>query len=263
MAYNIDQIRKRLNKKQDSSFPILKSPNTDELDRFDWFNFVSTAPEKPLKPQHISIMNISGEETEYERKMRMLRQLSQTCLACSMCELGRKPAERNNELRDPHVFSNMNPQRFMVVDQNPGWDEIKERVPFTGVAGKNFDDELKKNGFNRNDFYICNAVRCFTNDVKPTSKHRTKCEPFLQMEISLIKPSLVITLGETAFSQFCPNNNYEKALKKITKSEKYGVSVFAIYHPSSPNFTDANRRRLFSEQMAVLCKLINAIKAKH
>lgn len=234
-----------------------------ELLDFDWFNFESTAPKEPFKPKFISIMNITSDETPYDRKLRMLRELSTTCLACSMCSLGLKPATKNNESRDPHVFSNLNPTRFMVVGQNPGWNEVKERQPFVGAAGKNFDKEVAKHGLARDDFYVCNTVRCFTaGNAKPTLKNKQRCEPFLQMEINLIKPLLVITLGEVAFSQFCPNATYTDCLKKITKSERYGVNVFAIYHPSPLNFRDSSRKEMFEGQVKTMCKLIKALKKK-
>lgn len=235
-----------------------------ELREFEWFNFTSTAPNPAFKPQFTSIMHLRKPETIPERKLRMLGPLATTCTACSMCELGLKEAVRNNEARDPHVFSNMNPSRFMVVGQNPGWNELKVSQPFVGAAGANFDVEIAKHGFSRNDFYICNTVRCYTeNNTVPSEKQKERCEPFLQMEINLLKPLLVVTLGAVAFSQFCPAAVYSQSMKKITKSPKYGVSVFAVYHPSPVNFRDAFRKKHFEEQIAVLCKLITALRVKH
>lgn len=264
MPYDISKTRDRL--RQASSYDLsIYEPTSQgdrELKEFDWFNFESTA--KPFTPKFVSIMSIKGTETPYDRKMRMVRELSQACIACSMCELGLKPAEKGNESRDPHVFSNLNPKRFMVVGQNPGWNEVVKRVPFVGAAGKNFDEEVQKNGLSREDFYVCNTVRCFTqNNAKPTLMHKKRCEPFLQMEINLIKPLLVVTLGEVAFSQFCPDAKYSDSLKKLTKSDRYDVHVFAIYHPSPLNFADGSRREAFNDQIATMCKLIKALKKKH
>lgn len=234
----------------------------EELEEFDWFK--NTTSKESYKPKHVSIMGLKEEEAPYDRKLRMLEQVSASCTACSMCELGLKPAEKNNELRDPHVFSNLNPTRFMVVGQNPGWNEVKKRTPFIGAAGNNFDKAIEKHDLFRDDFYICNTVRCFTaGNSKPTLKHKRRCEPFLQIEINLIKPLLVITLGEVAFSQFCPDATYNESLKGITKSERYNVPVFAIYHPSPLNFRDSARKEAFEDQIKTMCKLIKALKKKH
>lgn len=234
----------------------------NEFNKIDWFNFKSTMSKKP-ELKYISIMGLK-EEKPYDRKLRMLEQAANTCIACSMCELGLQPAEKNHELRDPHVFSNLNPTRFMVIGQNPGWNEVKQRQPFIGSAGKNFDNEISKHGLSRNDFYVTNAVKCFTpSNSKPSLKHKKRCEPFLQMEINIIKPLLVITLGEVAFSQFCPDSVYNESLKIITSSERYNVPVFAIYHPSPLNFRDSSRKELFEDQVKIMCKLVKALKKKH
>jgi len=231
-----------------------------ELKNLAWFNFISSAPEELPKPVYISIMEIK-KESSYERKLRMLNQLSSACLACSMCELGLKEAIKNNEARDPHVFSNLNPKRIIVVGQNPGWEELKKRKPFVGAAGKIFDQEIGKHGLSRDDFYICNTVRCFTaGNTKPTNKHKSRCKPFLQMEISLIKPKLVIALGAVAFSQLCPDAEFSSGLKNITKSTVFDVNVFAIYHPSPLNFLDSGRKLGFEDQIRVMCALVKRLK---
>lgn len=210
----------------------------------------------------ISITQIDSETT-YERKLRMLRQLSKTCIACSMCELGLKCAQKGHVKRDPHVFSNMQPHRIMVVGQNPGWNELEAGQPFVGAAGKNFDAEIAKHDISREDFYICNTVRCWTKDnAKPEEKHRQRCEPFLQMEINIIKPRVIVALGGVAFSQLCPDAKFGESLGKLVSS-RYGVKVFAIYHPSPVNFRDGSRKVAFQNQIATMCKLVKAINLKH
>jgi uracil-DNA glycosylase family 4 len=228
------------------------------LENFDWFNFKSTAPEKAFVPE---FDQVAGEKISVEeRKLRMLRNLSRACLACSMCELGLKSAEKNGTLRDPHVLSNMKVSKFMVVGQNPGWDELKVREPFVGAAGANFDAEIAKHGLSREDFYICNTVRCWTKgNTRPEHRHIERCEPFLRMEINLLKPKVIVALGAVAFSQLCPDATFGESLKKLTPS-KYGVKVFPIYHPSPVNFRDGSRRTAFEDQIRVMCGLVKAVR---
>ena len=243
----------------------MASPNRFEsdLDDFDWFEVRSANRKEPFVPEFTSIMQIKGDEKPYDRKLRMLRQLSRACTACSMCELGLTSAEKNNFRRDPHVLSNMKPHRFMVVGQNPGWDELEVGEPFVGAAGKNFDVEIAKHGMSRDEFYICNTVRCWTKgNTKPTQKNIDRCEPFLRMEINLLKPKLIVVLGGVAFSQLCPDAVFGESLKKLVNS-KYGVKVFPIYHPSPVNFRDGSRRVAFEEQIKVMCQLVKAAKVKY
>lgn len=232
-----------------------------ELEDLDWFYNRSTGVSRPyVKPVFHSIMQISSE-TSFERKLRMLRPLSLTCTACSMCELGRQGAIKNDVVRDPHVFSSMNPTRFLALGQNPGWDELKLGQPFVGAAGKNFDRELSKNGLSRKDFYITNSVKCFTSgNVRPSELHKERCEPFLRMELNLIRPLLVVALGAVAFSQLCPGSVFGDSLKRIVRSEVFDVPVFAVYHPSPLNFAEESRRVEFSEQMRLMCGLVRALQ---
>lgn len=232
-----------------------------ELKAFDW---ITVNPPPVFKPTPITKFDVIRmkitEESPYDRKLRMLRPLRDTCSACTMCELGRRDAERDGTIRDPHVFSNMNPKRFVVVGQNPGWNELGDGVPFVGAAGANFNKVLHDNGLSRNDFYITNNVKCFTKgNTKPSTKHADRCKPYLSMELNLINPLLVITLGASAFEQLCPGVKYSNALKKITKSDEFNVKVFALYHPSPLNLS--TRMEEFRDQMKVLCKLVKALKA--
>ncbi len=230
-----------------------------ELFEFDWFGFKSEAT--VFKPNLTSIMQLKEPEFPFDRKLRMLKHLSTTCTACSMCELGLKPAIKNDESRDPHVLSNLNPTRFMVIGQNPGWNEICVREPFIGAAGKNFNEKITKHGLSRDDFYICNVVRCFTaGNVKPSAKNVERCSPFLRIEINLLKPKLVVALGAVAFAALCPDAVFSDSLKRIVKSSVYDVPVFAIYHPSPLNFIDNNRMVIFEDQIKVLCALVKKLK---
>lgn len=240
-----------------------KSPEIAELEAFDWFGH--KGPTGPVfQPEIWSIMQLKDPSAEapYDRKLRMLRQLSIACTACSMCELGQKEALKGNIARDPHVFSNLNPTRFMVVGQNPGWNELEKRSPFVGAAGKNFDTALQTYGLTRNAFYITNAVKCFTKDnAKPDNDHQAKCKPFLDMEINLIKPKLIVTLGASAFGLMCPDMNYGESLCKIVKSTKFNnLPVLPIYHPSPLNLADPGRRTEFYRQIKILCGLVTKLQ---
>jgi DNA polymerase len=175
-----------------------------------------------------------------------------------MCELGRKDAEKNGICRDPHVFSNMSPTRFMVVGQNPGWDELREREPFVGAAGRNFNNEIAKNGHSRSDFYITNTVKCWTRgNSKPRGCHISACEPFLRMEVNLLKPDIIVALGAVAFQTLCPNDVFSECLRKITIST-YG-KVYAIYHPSPMNINNQERRVKFNSQIGLLCAAMDRL----
>ena len=198
---------------------------------------------------------------------KMMPHLREACINCKMCELGWRKAKRDSYEYDPHVFyghdPTYSPPRFMIVGQNPGWNEVKQGKPFVGQSGANFDKELNSttNGvimWRRDvDFYITNVVKCFTEGNKPpTPKQVGRCEPFLRMEIAIIKPKLVIAFGGVAFGALC-KEKYSERIGKITASEKFGVKVFTTYHPSPLNLADPARRKRFSRDIKTICRIMD------
>jgi DNA polymerase len=177
-----------------------------------------------------------------------------------MCPLGKKPCEEHNTVFDPHVFSSLTPSKWVIYGQNPGYNECCQQMPFVGLAGQNFDEVIKANGVSRKTFYISNIVRCHTiNNEKPDYENTSSCEPILRLELGILKPKLVITLGQVAFDNFCPGKSYSDSLGKIILSQKYSIKVFPTYHPSPRNMQVTERREKFIKDITLLCKLIKKL----
>ena len=198
-----------------------------------------------------------------DKRIMMLRSLRDTCKDCVMCELGREMKAARGERIDPHVFGTMNFSKFMVIGQNPGFNECKQDEPFVGPAGKNFNEEIEKHGLTREDFYITNIVKCHTDDnKKPSDICIKRCSFFLHIEITIMMPLFVVTLGAPSFKFLCPNSIYDKALGKLTHSEIIDKKVFAIYHPSPLNLNVEARRKAFGRQVKLLSELVKHFKSK-
>jgi DNA polymerase len=177
-----------------------------------------------------------------------------------MCELGTTFARKDGLEADPHVFSSMTPSKVMVVGQNPGWDELRQGRPFVGQAGKIFDVALERHGVVRTRFYITNAVKCWTSgNSKPSPNSVERCSAFLRMELNLLNPLFVVTLGAVAFESLCDGLVFSESLGKFVDSVKFGVKVFPIYHPSPLNLSDADRKTAFLKQISLLCGILQGI----
>lgn len=234
-----------------------------ELEEFDWL--ARHEPVEPFRRQlHSlgSVLRYNPQETPYERRLRFLQSLSSTCMDCTMCELGRKEAVKDYEARDPHVFSALTVNRVVICGQGPGWGEVRQGQPFVGASGANLDVELSKHGLSRANFYITNAVKCYVKDNgKPNDDHISSCRPFLDMEIGILKPYLVVTLGAVAFGAFCPDMVFLDSVGKAHHSDIHHVKVFAAYHPSPLNMADKNRRDAFSRQIGLICAVTKRMLA--
>jgi DNA polymerase len=95
----------------------------------------------------------------------------------------------------------------------------------------------------------------------PAAEEVMACEPFLKMEIAILKPKLIIALGAFAFSALRQDEEtiYSDVVGKPMKT-KYGVPAFVVYHPSPRNLEVTERRNAFKKQIAIVCALIKRIE---
>ncbi len=202
--------------------------------------------------------------SEVENRRMTLDGLQVFCMSCRMCVLGHKLVEDKGVKFNPHCFSNMIDSKFVIIGQNPGVNECIKGEPFIGQSGKNFDNELTKNGLNRKQFYISNVVKCLTpNNNKPSASTKTLCGQILKLELSIIIPKLIITLGESPFGYLCPDKVYSESLGKISRTEfaigGKQLPVYAVYHPSPLNIQVPERRIEFEKQIKLLAKLMSKL----
>jgi len=132
----------------------------------------------------------------------------------------------------------------MIIGQNPGADEDETGRPFVGRAGKFLTKILAENGIKREDVFITNIVKHVSpKNRKPYPDEVAACLPYLNMQIRIIKPKIIVLLGETA--------------KEASRIE--GIKYVQIIHPSAAmRFT--KMREKFTEQIKQLSSLINEMK---
>ena len=122
-----------------------------------------------------------------------LAQLASDCQACRRCSLG---ASRLNV-----VVSRGNPQaRLMVIGEGPGAQEDELGQPFVGRSGQLLDLMLESVGIHSNrDAYVCNIVKCRPpENRKPTALEMAACRPWLDQQIALVDPQVILLAGATA-----------------------------------------------------------------
>lgn len=146
--------------------------------------------------------------------------------ACTLCPLSRTRAHV--------VFGEGNASAdVMFVGEGPGDVEDQTGRPFVGPAGQKLDEVLGSVGIRREDVYIGNIVKCRPPGNRvPSRAEMETCSPFLESQIALIKPALVVTLGNTATQWLMPD------IPGITKSHgsffswRGGILIFPMFHPS-------------------------------
>lgn len=132
--------------------------------------------------------------------------------------------------------------KVMIIGQNPGADEDKTGRPFVGRAGKYLTKTLAEYGIKRENVFITNIVKHISpENRKPYPDEVSACLPYLNNQISIIKPKIIVLLGESA--------------KETPRLE--GIKYVQIIHPSAAmRFTKMRDR--FRIQISELSNLINS-----
>jgi DNA polymerase len=130
---------------------------------------------------------------------------------------------------------------MMLVGEQPGDYEDVAGKPFVGPAGKIMDRALEKAGIDRSKVYVTNAVKHFKWEArgkrrihqKPNSREIAACRPWLEAELRIVKPKLVVAMGATAAQTiFGPTFRVTRERGKVLSS-KLAPRVLATVHPSS------------------------------
>ncbi len=132
---------------------------------------------------------------------------------------------------------------IMLIGEAPGGEEEKQGKPFVGKAGKNLNEFLEIVGLNREDLYISNVVKLRPFKLspktgKPVNRPPDKSEldffvPFLHKEIELVRPKLIVTLGNFALKNVLMDQKASIGDYHGKIVEKGGKKIFPLYHPAS------------------------------
>ncbi len=145
------------------------------------------------------------------------------CDACALCKRRKQAVPGVGDRQADWLF----------VGEGPGAEEDERGEPFVGQAGRLLDNMLASIGLARgNDVYIGNAVKCRPpNNRTPETDELAACFPYLERQIALIKPRLIVALGRPA-AQALLNQEVRIAAARGKLFEFGGIPVVVTYHPA-------------------------------
>ena len=121
---------------------------------------------------------------------------------------------------------------IMFVGEGPGFYEDRDGRPFVGPAGKFLDELLQSIGLRRETVYITNMVKCRPpNNRDPLPGEVSACRPYLDSQLEMISPEVIVTLGRHSFSKFFPSQSLTKARGR--SQQWRNLTVYPIYHPAA------------------------------
>lgn len=146
---------------------------------------------------------------------------------CQLCEL--------SKTRRQTIFgSGDQTASLMIIGNAPNAEDEQQGESFSGQAGELLTAMLKAMGYQRNDVYISSVVKCkIDENQEPSEEQFTSCEPYLLRQISLLKPKLILALGNSAAQRLLKNKSTMSRLRgQLHYVDGIGAPILVSYHPT-------------------------------
>jgi uracil-DNA glycosylase len=154
-----------------------------------------------------------------------LEQVNAQVRGCTLCELHRS--------RTHAVPGDGHPDAgIMFIGEAPGWHEDRQGLPFVGAAGKFLNEMLDMIGLDRASVYITNVVKCRPpGNRDPLPDEMMACARYIDAQLELIRPKMVVTLGRYSMARWFPN---ERISRIHGRPKRFGdLVVVPMYHPAA------------------------------
>jgi len=188
-------------------------------------------------------------------KRAKLAEVAREVAVCRQCQLYRQAtrAVPGEGKADAEV---------MFIGEGPGYNEDQQGRPFVGAAGKLLEANLAAVGWRREDVFIGNTVKHRPPENRdPLPEELIKCAGFLDRQIEIIDPGLIVTLGRFSMGKFLPgvmiSRVHGKARKVGFKGRDYWV--LPMYHPAAA-LRDGQVMREFREDFLQIPELVEKIR---
>lgn len=164
-----------------------------------------------------------------ENKNQKLNEIAKEVASCKKCSLYKNttrsvPGEGNPEAE------------IMFIGEGPGYWEDQRGVPFCGAAGKLLDELLAAIKIERKSVFIGNVVKHRPPENRePMPEEIEACRDFLDRQIEIIQPKLIVTLGRFSMMKFIPNGKISQihGLARTIEFNNRKLMVLPMYHPAA------------------------------
>ncbi len=184
--------------------------------------------------------------------MSQLSRINEDIVRCQDCEL-----HRQRQRAVPGEGSES--AAIMFVGEAPGWHEDQQGRPFVGPAGQFLDELLRSIGLKREDVYIANVIKCRPPQNRdPLPSELKACRKWLERQIEIIDPKIIVTLGRFSLAQFLPDDAISKMHGRA--KTKGGRTYFAMYHPAAA-LHQGSLRKVIMEDMQRIPEVLKSESA--
>ena len=157
--------------------------------------------------------------------MNTLDEIALRVKECTDCPLHR---ERTNAVPGEGPAD----AEVMFIGEGPGFHEDRQGRPFVGPAGQFLEGLLASIGMTRQQVFIANMIKCRPPENRdPSPTEMSSCSKYLDRQIELLDPKLIVTLGRFSFGRFFPGESISRARGQVR--EKDGRLIYPIMHPAA------------------------------
>jgi uracil-DNA glycosylase family 4 len=154
------------------------------------------------------------------------------------------------------VFGVGNPNAdLMFIGEAPGRDEDERGEPFVGRAGQLLTDIIKAMKLTRDDVYIANVIKCRPPENRnPEPDELESCRPFIQRQVALIQPKVIVTLGRFGL-QSLTEKSYGISAVRGQWLDYRGIKLMPTYHPAYLLRNPAAKKDVWNDMKKVMAEL--------
>jgi DNA polymerase len=186
--------------------------------------------------------------------MLSLSELYQQIAQCHQCEL----AKSRTKVVPGEGAENAD---IMFIGEAPGFHEDQQGRPFVGQAGQFLDKLLESIDLKRDQVYIANVIKCRpTGNRDPLPTEINNCRDWLDKQIEIIKPRMIVTLGRYSMARYFAG----KTISKIhgVAQQKDGIIYFPMYHPAAALHQQSLRQTIENDMRKIPDLLAEAGKTE-
>ena len=198
----------------------------------------------------LSTKNMSEYEPIQQSRASAWAELYNEIANCHQCELAkhRTKAVPGEGAEDADM---------VFIGEAPGWHEDQQGRPFVGSAGHLLEELLASIGLTREEVYICNVIKCRPPQNRdPLPSEIRTCQKWLDRQLELLQPKIVVTLGRYSMARFFPGETISKV---HGKSRREGdITYYAMYHPAAALHQQSLRQVIQADMLKIPSLLARA-----
>jgi uracil-DNA glycosylase len=240
-----------------ASAPIAPAPAPSVTERAAPRALAPAAPAVVAAPPSAVAPNVivppAGDAEERRRRLDVLAETVRTCTSCAL-----------HTGRTQTVFARgTGSARLCFVGEGPGADEDAQGFPFVGKAGQLLDRMIAAMGFERDEVYVCNIVKCRPPDNrKPEPNEMAACTPYLKEQLELVAPEVIVALGATAVQGLFGTTEGITRMRGRWKLYGGRIPVMPTFHPAYLLRTPTAKREVWEDLQAVLRQMGRQLPTK-